>query len=347
MAYERGERNPRTYADLYDFMSTQKRAQLSVRLGIFFLVVVVAVIGVMLWWADGQSAVNPEETALESFVIPAGEPIRSIASRLYEEDLIRSPTVFFMLVKLKGLDQEIQAGEFRLSQAMRASEVAEELTHGIVDQWVTTLEGWRVDEVATVLAKELDIPEQEFLKVAREGYMFPDTYLIPRTASAAAVAELFEETFAKKISPQLRSDVSGVGLTFEEVMILASIVEREGNSDQDRPMIAGVLLNRLRNDWPLQADATVQYALGYQPQEKSWWKRHLTFDDLEIASPYNTYQNMGLPPTPISNPGISSIEAVVYPADTDYMYYLHDPQGGVHFARTLDEHNENIQRYLQ
>jgi UPF0755 protein len=129
-------------------------------------------------------------------------------------------------------------------------------------------------------------------------------------------------------------------------MVLASIVEREGRTDEDRPVIAGILLKRLNSDWPLQADATLQYALGYQAFEKSWWKKALTVEDKKIRSPYNTYLNAGLPPAPISNPGLSSIRAVVYPTVSPYWYYLHDPQGRVHYATTLEEHEQNIASYL-
>ena len=212
---------------------------------------------------------------------------------------------------------------------------------------MTTLEGWRAEEVAAKLSKDLDIPESEFLKVAREGYMFPDTYLFPKDATVGAVARLFFSTFDAKVDEKMRADAKKTGLTFDEVMTLASIVEREGRTAEDRPMIAGILLNRLKADWPLQADATLQYALGYQVREKTWWKKELFDDDKKVKSPYNTYLNPGLPPGPIANPGIVSIKAVIYPKTSDYWYYLHDPKGGVHYGRTLEDHNRNIEKYLQ
>ena len=135
------------------------------------------------------------------------------------------------------------------------------------------------------------------------------------------------------------------GLTFDEGVILASIGEREGKG-ADRQIIAGILYNRLRDNHPLQADATLQYALGYQSEERNWWKKTLYNEDKEIVSPYNTYRNTGLPPTPISNPGLESFKAAANPTPTDYYYYLHDKEGGVHFAKTLEEHNTNIQEFL-
>ncbi len=145
----------------------------------------------------------------------------------------------------------------------------------------------------------------------------------------------------------MRKDAQATGLSFNDVIILASVVEREGRTDEDRPVIAGILLKRLKADWPLQTDATIQYALGYQPFEKSWWKKFLSADDKKIKSPYNTYIHQGLPPGPIANPGLSSINAVISLKETSYWYYLHDPKGVAHFGVTLEDHEKNIATYLQ
>lgn len=316
----------------------------------FFLLLGIAAVvtlGSWLWWRDAVSAVDPADRTPHTFVVKRGEGVKSIAGRLASSGLIRSPTGFYVLVKLMGIERELQAGDFRLNPSMDAASVARELTHGTLDVWVTTPEGWRVEEVAGKLTKELDIPESEFVKVAREGYMFPDTYLIPRDATVGAVASLFMRTFEKKVDEKLRADAKKTGLTFDEVITLASIVEREGKTDEDRPVIAGILRKRLEADWPLQADATIQYALGYQGGEKTWWKKVLTDEDKKLKSPYNSYLSSGLPPGPIANPGLSSIKAVVYPRETEYWYYLHDPQGSVHYAKTLEEHNRNIAQYLR
>jgi UPF0755 protein len=213
--------------------------------------------------------------------------------------------------------------------------------------WATTPEGWRVEEIANKLSKLFDIPEAEFLKHTKEGYMFPDTYLVPKDATPAAIAKIFLDTFDTKIGTTLRTDAIKTGLTLPEVITLASIVEREGRSDDDRPVIAGILLNRIKADWPLQVDATLQYALGYQPMEKSWWKKYLTDEDKKVKSPFNTYANLGLPPHPIANPGLSSIKAVIYPKETEYWYYIHDTKGTAHYAKTIEEHQGNISKYLQ
>jgi UPF0755 protein len=272
------------------------------------------------------------------------EPKQS--QRIYiNKTLLGVPRDF--IVKMLGIETQLQAGDFRLKRSMDAKTIATELTHGILDIWVTTLEGWRSEEVASKLSKELDIPEQEVLKYSSEGRMFPDTYLIPRDATPTAIVKLFTDNFERKITDQMREDIKKSGLTLDQVITLASIVEREGRTDEDRPVIAGILIKRYKNDWPLQVDATLQFALGYQPSEKTWWKKYLTVDDKKVQSPYNTYTHPGLPPGPIGNPGLASIKAVIYPTETDYWYYLHDESGGAHYGKTIDEHNANITKYLQ
>jgi UPF0755 protein len=300
-----------------------------------------------LWWNDSISEVDPGDSKPLVFIVNRGDGVKTIAANLYQQNIIRSPTGFYLLVKLLGIERQLQAGDFRLNRSMDATSIARELTHGILDLWVTMLEGWRKEEVATKLAKDIDIPEQEFLKYATEGYMFPDTYLIPRDATPAGVVKMFTDNFDKKVTVQMREDAKKLGFTLDEVMILASLVEKEGKTAEDRPIIAGILEKRLKAGWPLQVDATIQYAIGYQPIEKTWWKKELTADDLKMKSPYNTYLNPGLPPAPICNPGLESIMAVIYPEDSDYWYYLHDLSGVVHYAKTIDEHNANSTKYLQ
>lgn len=313
---------------------------------VFFVVMVTSWI-VWLWWRDSVSPIDPRDAVAVTFIVESGDGAKIIAANLAKKNLIRSSTGFYVLVKILGIERNLQAGEFRLTPAMSAKEIALELTHGISDQWITTLEGWRNEEIAAQVARDLDIPELEFLKFAREGYMFPDTYLIPQDATAAAIVAMFSKNFDKKVTPQMRDDIKKIGLSLAEVVTLASIVEREGRTPEDRPAIAGILLNRLKLDWPLQADATLQYALGYQPHEKTWWKKSLFDEDKKVKSLYNTYMNPGLPPAPISNPGLESIQAVIYPKESGYMYYLHDPTGGIHYSKTLEEHNANIATYLR
>lgn len=313
------------------------------RVAIFFILLIFSFSLAFVWFNEATKPVDSQNKTPVIFVIRKGEAVRDIAVRLKKEGLIRSPLAFFVLVRALGISESIQAGDFRLNPSMDAKTLAQVLTHGTLDVWLTTLEGWRIEEIALKLAQELSIPEQEFLKYAKEGYMFPDTYLIPKEASAAAIAKIMLDNFEKKVGAKLKNS----NIDIAEVVILASLVEREAKFSEDRPKVASVLFNRLKEGMKLDVDATVQYALGYQSDQKSWWKKELTKEDLEIDSPYNTYKNKGLPPTPICNPGLVSIKAVIDPQETEYYYYLSDHQGKMHYAVTLEEHNQNIKRYLQ
>lgn len=301
---------------------------------------------ILLWW---NQAVKPPDSTNNTpliFSIERGEEIRSIAERLQKQDLIRSSVAFFLIARFGGLDNSIQAGDFRLNPAMDLYTLINTLTHGTIDIWVTIPEGWRNEEIALAFARQLNIPEQEFLKVAREGYMFPDTYLIPKDAEASDASKIFLSNFDKKVSQDLRMRAKAKKLSLYEVVTIASMVEREAKFKEDRPLVASVILNRLNIGMKLDIDATVQYALGYQTKEKTWWKKELVLEDLEIDSPYNTYKNAGLPPKPIANPGLSAIIAVVDSPSTDYLYYISDKTGKLHFAKTIEEHNLNISKYL-
>lgn len=333
-------------ANFVERLSMKSNSRTVTHFGVFLLVVFIALGGALLWWHDAMGPVDEQDQAPINFTVNKGDGVRVIAANLASEKLIRSPTAFFLLVKYLGIEHTLQAGEFRLQRAMDTRSIAKELTHGFVDVWVTTLEGWRVEEVANRLAKDIDLPEAEFLKVATEGYMFPDTYLVPPDATSGALAKIFSDTFNTKVTPKIREDAKKTNLTFPEVITMASIVEREGRTSEDRSVIAGILLKRLEADWPLQVDATLQYALGYQASEKTWWKKYLTVEDKSVKSPYNTYLHTGLPPAPICNPGLEAITAVVYPKESEYWYYIHDETGAVHYARTLEEHEANIAQYL-
>lgn len=316
---------------------------------ILITLILVSLIGLFLffYYKEGTLPVNGQDNRSKIFVIRPGESVTQIAKDLEKEGLIRNKIVFYLMVRLLGIDKEIQAGDFRLSPSMDAYQIARNLTKGTLDTWVTIIEGWRKEEVAQIFARKLNIPESEFLKYAREGYLFPDTYLIPKDASAEAVIKILTRNFNKKYNTKLRNQARKKNLTDEEVITLASLVEREARFDQDRPLVASVILNRLKKGMKLDIDATVQYSLGYQPDLRSWWKKNLTREDLEVDSPFNTYKNLGLPPGPICNPGLAAIKAVINAPQTDYFYYLSDKNGKIHFARTLEEHNKNIATYLR
>ncbi len=316
---------------------------------LFFLIffIFIAVLSFYLYYKEGVLPVNKNDKTTKIFVINRGESLNNIAKNLANEGLIRNKIVFYFVVKRLGLEKKIQAGDFRLSPSMNAYQIARTLTRGTLDIWITFIEGMRKEEMAQIISRNLNIPEAEFIRLGREGYLFPDTYLIPKNATAGAIINILENNFNKKFNKNLQKKAKSKNLSVEETVIIASLVEREAKFDEDRPLVAGVILNRLRLGMKLDIDATIQYALGYQPEEKSWWKRNLSKEDLAVDSPYNTYKNPGLPPGPIANPGLASIKAVINAAETDYLYYLSDKRGKIHFAKTLEEHNKNIKKYLQ
>ena len=294
------------------------------------------------WWNSQLSPVSADKSS-KIVVIEKGESFSAISAKLKEDHLIKNTQAFNIYGKQSGLENKIQAGTFRVSPSMTGREILKILTTEPLDNWVTLLEGWRMEEVADKLNQVLGIDKKDFLKVAKEGYMFPDTYLFPKDYSATQIAQKLENTFDMKYSANLRSRIKSLGLTEGQGVILASIVEREARSSEVRKMVASILLKRLKIGMGLNVDASIQYALGYQRQEKSWWKKDLSLDDLKIDSPYNTYIHSGLPPTPICNPSVSSLQAL---ADADpstpYLYYYHDSKGNSYYAKTLEEHNTNV-----
>lgn len=320
----------------------------------YFLIIITLLIvfcSLVLFWAwNGLQPLNLQDKAAKTFVVKNGESLKSISQRLEQQKIIKNQLVFTILVRAMGMQNKIQAGEFKLSPAYDASTVARNLTHGTFDVWVTIPEGWRNEEIAEKLAVDLNIPQEEFLKIAKIGYMFPDTYLFSKSATVSSVAQTMEKNFTtqmEKIDRELLIPGKKFnGLTLSEVIIFASIVEREARFAKDRPLVAGILLKRYKAGWPLEVDATLQYALGYNAQQKTWWKNNLTADDLVLDSRYNTRKYQELPPTPISNPGADVIRAVLSPTETDYWFYLSDKDGQMHYTKTLEEHNNNIQKYL-
>ena len=341
MEIKRSNRNPAEFADIHSVVKMKKRFIVL----ILFLVILFA--GGYLWWNQAIAPLDKKFLEYKTFVVEKGEDARSIAKNLHSQGFIRDPIAFFLYARFGGYQDKIQAGDFRLSPSMDLSTIMDSLTHGTLDVWITIPEGWRSEEIALLLAQELGIPESEFIKVAREGYMFPETYLVPKDASASSVVNILNATFAKKVSSEIRQKAKARGLNLDELLIIASMVEREARLDEDRPVVASVIINRLDERMKLDIDATVQYALGYNPSEKNWWKKNLTVEDLKIDSPYNTYTNAGLPPAPIANPGLEAILAVVNAPDTEYLYYVSDANGKIHPAKTAEEHNANVKKFIR
>lgn len=313
-----------------------------------FLIVMLALVfgGLLVWWQSGLAPANPADKTQKMFVIQQGKGVREIANELKDAGLIKDPIVFFLMVKENRWDNKIQAGEFYLSPSMSAQQVAKALQVGTFDTRITIPEGKRADEIADILQQHFSSYSEDWRPQleAHEGYLFPDTYAFRKDVDLNTVITTMKNNFEKKYD-----SISGTRkntLSKAEIVNISSLVEREARFPEDRPLVASVILNRLKIGMALQLDATVQYALGYQPAEKNWWKKNLTLADINLVSPYNTYANPGLPPTPISNPGFDVLNAVVNAPDTDYLYYITDPKTGRNvYSKTLAEHNANIKKY--
>jgi UPF0755 protein len=274
--------------------------------------------------------------------------------------LIRSANAFRAYLIYSGLDTSIQAGDYKLSPAFSAIEIARKLQDASPEEVTfVILPGWRMEEIATSLTTSgLSFSPEEFLTAARtahpdydflagaattEGFLFPDSYIVPRGVTADVFVNGLLRNFALHLTPDMTNEFKRKGLTVYQAVTLASIVEREGVHDEEMPTIASVYLNRYKVNMKLDADPTVQYALGYSPLNQNWWTSPLSLIDLQVNSPYNTYINAGLPPTPISNPSLDAIRAVAFPADTKYLYFRAKCDGsGYHdFSETFDEHLQN------
>ncbi len=308
------------------------------------------------------------------FVVQPGETAADVAQRLEEAGLVSDAELFRRYLQYAELDAGIEAGTYTLRQTMTIPEIAQALQSGQrPERTLTVREGLRIEEVAAEVAAQTGISETEFLALVTsgwretdlagygflaslpptatlEGFLFPETYRLPEEATAYDVVSRMLATFDQRVTPDIRQAGAERGLSLYEMVTLASIVEREAVLPEERPLIASVFLNRLGAGWPLAADPTVQYGLGYDEQTGQWW-RTLYFDQLgvenlaEIDHPYNTYRYPGLPPGPICSPGLASIEAVAYPADTDYFYFIVNCQAddGSHlFAATEEEHYANF-----
>lgn len=303
---------------------------------LFFSILLISAFASFYFYQNFKS-VSSENTPKE-FLIEKGTGASQIGRDLEEAGLIRSQFAFKVYIMLTGQANKLQKGEFRLSPNMNLFEVVSTLQKGAVELWVTIPEGLRREEIAKKFADGLNKDQafiNEFLALSKskEGYLFPDTYLFPKEVSANVVYNAMINTFEQKTAE--------LNLTFEQV-ILASLLERETKTDAERPIVAGIIYNRLRENWPLQIDASTQYGVG---TSNNWWPI-LTLKDLESNSPFNTYKFTGLPPAPIANAGISSLRAAVNPEASEYYFYIHAPNGQIYYAKTLSEHNENIRKYL-
>lgn len=330
------------------------------------------------WYLGLRAAeINTPPTTVDApvrFVVERGETARSIAARLQEEGLITDARLFELYLRYYGLSTRLEAGEFTLRRNMTMPEIARALQQARAKEVTITIkEGWRIEEIADYLEEEGVVNSQEFLSLARtpealspevrtrftflqalppgsslEGYLFPETYRVAVGSDPEVIITRMLETFDERVTPELRGAAAARGYTLHQVVTIASIIERETPFADERPLVSSVYWNRLEGQCPeagtyLQADPTVQYAMG-RPGEW-WWKPPSVEVYKQVQSPYNTYLYPGLPPGPIANPGLSAIQAAVYPKTTRYCFFVARGDGGHVFAVTLAEHERNVRQF--
>lgn len=312
-----------------------------------------------------EKMLNPKNVLGEEqiFVVNQGESVAMICLRLEKAGLIPDAELMRIYLVYTGMDRMLKSGQYSLSPAMTPVQIAGEMLDATPREAVITiLPGWRIEEIAVhVAGSGLPISAEAFISAAYapsadliailsvenltslEGFLFPDTYILPRESSLDDLLQMILSNFVNSVDEVLLDGFERQGLSLFEAVNLASIIEREAVVTEEKPLIASVFFNRLAIDMMLQTDPTVQYALGFDEAWQSWWKSPLFISDLSVESPYNTYMNIGLPPGPISNPGLNSLRAVAFPAETPYYYFRAacDDSGRHNFAVTFEEHLNN------
>ena len=281
----------------------------------------------------------------EQFVdIPAGLGTRAIGSRLVAAGVVRDSLTFRAALWTSGRETRLKAGEYRFAEPMSPLAVIDKLRRGDVFViHITFPEGLNVFEMSKIFESKGFGPAESFVKAGRrlEGFLFPETYALSRHTDAPKLVHQMNEAFEHALTPEMRAAAEARSLTIPQLVTLASIVEKETGNPDERPLVASVYENRLRIGMPLQCDPTVIYALELAGR----YDGNIRRDDLSLDSPYNTYRYPGLPPGPIASPGRASLDAVVHPAESEYLYFVSRNDGSHVFSRTLAEHNQKVQKY--
>ncbi len=284
---------------------------------------------IFLWFGRPSGAVTTVH-----FQVRRGLSAREIAHDLHEDGLIGHPWTFLIWVKLMGA-KAIRPGIYDLSTRATGLGIYRELLKGPLRARVTFPEGWTARQMAALLETHGVTSAADFMAVVNrekwEGFLFPDTYIFEQGLPAERVASRLVERFREKEPKDFNERAKAMKLSYRQLVTLASIIEKEARVPQERPIISGVFYNRLKKHWYLESCATVEYALGA-------WKPHLTYKDLEVNTPYNTYRHGGLPPGPICNPGEAALVAAAHPTPTDMMFFVADGQGTHRFSRYYNEH---------
>ncbi len=280
------------------------------------------------------------------FVVPLNAKHEETVARLKSENFIRSEKIFNLLAGIIKFPGTIEPGGYLLSHRMTLIDITNTLLLKPYQKWIVLVPGLRKEQVAERLARKfnwIEAKTKEFLDNAREGYLFPDTYLLNIDYTGKQFADRLTANFNEHFDAQLQKDLLSQNVRNDTAIKIASLIERESGGDEDKALIAGIIWNRLDRDMKLQIDAAIQYIIG---TPTDWWPR-VQPKDLKIDSDYNTYIIKGLPPSPIANPSLASIKAAVYPKDTDCLFYLHDHAKQIHCSKTYEEHLQNIENYLR
>jgi UPF0755 protein len=328
------------------------------RAALLLLLIVLVLGGAGVWLFQGVNRSYKGYDAEEVFVeIPPGSGPASIGRRLVDAGVVRDRASFRLALWVSGQGRRLQAGEYRFDHALSARQVVDKIARGeVFVRPITFPEGLTIKQMAALYASKGFGTAEAFIKAAQnaslvsaldpeardlEGYLFPDTYTLPRKATADQLVARMVAAFEKAFTPEIQQQAAARGFTVRKFVTLASIVEKETGRPDERPLVAAVYSNRLKVGMGLQCDPTVIYALDRQGQ----YNGNLTRADLQIDSPYNTYRYAGLPPGPIASPGRASLAAAAAPADVPYLYFVSRNDGSHAFASTLDEHNRNVQQY--
>lgn len=305
-----------------------------------------------LWlYANKPISANAEKIVVQ---LKPGQSFAKTAEILEEKGLINSPFRFKLISRFSGYDKKVQAGEYLLSETMTPLHILEKMAKGEVKLYKLTIpEGLNIYQIAGLVSESGIVEKAEFIKAATdsayvheqgieadtfEGYLFPDTYLFPRGTTARRIIGTMVDRFKAVFSPQWVEQAQRIGLTPHQVVILASIIEKETGDPSERPLISSVFHNRLKKNMRLESDPTVIY--GIKDFDGNLTRRHLT-----TRTPYNTYKIRGLPAGPIANPGVKSLEAALFPAQTPYIYFVSKKDRTHHFSTNLKDHNKAVRKY--
>lgn len=313
---------------------------------ILILIAIILVIGVSVtFWIFSQFSAPQKVAGTDRVVVNLDTTQSQLIPKLKDQGYIKSEWAFGYVLNNKGWNNKIQPGAYQISKSMNAWRLVDILANHPSEKWIVIPEGLRKEEVADMLQEKLDLPvgvKQEFIDNSKEGYLFPDTYLLNLNYGGKQVAQRMTNQFNEKAADVFKA-ATRANMRNDTLVILASLIQREAANEKEMPIIAGIIWNRLEQKMPLQIDASVQYVLG---KEGNWWPK-ITPADYKIDSPYNTYTNKGKPAGPICNPGLAALNAVVNSQDSDYLYYIHDAQGQIHLAKTYQEQLDNIDKYLK